>query len=347
MKLSICIPTYNRADFIVETLDSIVPQLTPDVELLIFDGASPDATEQVVRDHIKKHPVVRYHRQAEKAAPDADFDRTVDHARGDYCWLFPDDDLLAPGAVARVLAALAENPDLVVVDGKVKDVSLTMTLRERRMTFTGERRYDAADADQLMADTAGALSFIGAAIFRRSLWLSRNREAYYGTCFLHVGVIFQRPPEHTIAIGEPLVEIRYGNSLWTPRRFEIWGFNWPELISSFEGYSEGAKQRAGGRFPWRDLKHLFSFRARGAYSYREYRRFFEGRRVGWWRLVLLLVAIFPGRLAHVLGTAYFLVARQINSDSAYELLRASPFSNAVSRWLASEASWKSLPLTAR
>ena len=42
--LSICIATYNRADFIGETLDSIIRQLTDEVEIVVVDGASTDAT---------------------------------------------------------------------------------------------------------------------------------------------------------------------------------------------------------------------------------------------------------------------------------------------------------------
>jgi abequosyltransferase len=347
VKLSICIPTYNRADFIVETLQSIVPQLAPGVELLILDGASPDNTQDVVRAYVGDHPQVRYHRECAKEGPDADFDKTVEKARGEYCWLFPDDDLMVPGAVTRVLSVLDERPELVVVDGEVQDVTLTMTLRPRRMTFSGLRRYGPGDADSLMADTAGVLSFLGAAIIRRDLWLSRDRKSYYGCYFLHVGVIFQKPPASAVAIGEPLIRIRYGNSLWTPKRFEIWGFSWPDLIQGFRGYSVAAKAKAGGEYPWRSFKHLISFRARSAFSFREYRQFFASRRVGPWRLMLIFAALIPGRLAHAMGTAFFLLRGQIHGDSAYELVRSSPYNNVLSRLLASGARWRSLPTTAR
>jgi glycosyltransferase involved in cell wall biosynthesis len=56
--LSICIATYNRADYIGETLDSIIPQLTDNVELLVVDGASTDNTEDVVRTYTD--PRIRY-----------------------------------------------------------------------------------------------------------------------------------------------------------------------------------------------------------------------------------------------------------------------------------------------
>ena len=53
--LSICIATYNRANFIGETLDSIILQLTEDVEVVIVDGASTDNTREVVESYVKNN----------------------------------------------------------------------------------------------------------------------------------------------------------------------------------------------------------------------------------------------------------------------------------------------------
>ena len=46
--LSICIATLNRGNFIGETLDSILSQITPEIEIVIIDGASTDNTEEVI-----------------------------------------------------------------------------------------------------------------------------------------------------------------------------------------------------------------------------------------------------------------------------------------------------------
>lgn len=334
--LSICIATYNRANFIGETIESIVPKLSDSVELLIIDGASPDNTEEVVRGHMVRHPSIRYCREEANSGVDADYDRAVQYASGEYCWLMPDDDLMMPGAIDRVLGVLQEGPELVVVDALVKDASLETTLMNRRLGFSGLRRYTSAEADRFMADTGDALTFIGAAIVQREWWLSRDRERYYGTLFIHVGAIFQKPLiRNVIAIGEPLLTIRYGNAMWTPRRFEIWAFKWPDLVWSFEGYSEWAKQQLVPRHPWRSLKRLIAFRTMGAYGYQEYCRFFRKERLGWWRLVLVGVAVMPGRLAHLVATAFLSLKGKIDSIQAYDLLMCSPYSNSASRFLAS------------
>ncbi|RYD61491.1 MAG: glycosyltransferase, partial [Sphingomonadales bacterium] len=103
MTLSICIATFNRAAFIGETLQALVEQLRPGVEIVIVDGASPDDTAAAVRPFLEVAPAIRYCRESENSGVDGDYDKAVGYARGEHVWLFPDDDLPAPGAIDRVL----------------------------------------------------------------------------------------------------------------------------------------------------------------------------------------------------------------------------------------------------
>ena len=119
--LSICIATYNRAGFIGETLDSIIRQLTDEVEIVVVDGASTDATRTVMERYAADCPGLRYIRLPEKGGIDQDFCKAVEYARGEYCWLFPDDDLFKPGAVQRVLDELRNSYSLVIVNAEVMD----------------------------------------------------------------------------------------------------------------------------------------------------------------------------------------------------------------------------------
>ena len=50
-RLSVCVATYNRAEYIGETLESIIPQLTDEVEIVVVDGASTDGTSTVVKGY--------------------------------------------------------------------------------------------------------------------------------------------------------------------------------------------------------------------------------------------------------------------------------------------------------
>src|SRR5688572_27122553 len=140
--LSICMATFKRGAFIRETLDSIIGQLTPEVELLVVDGASPDETAEVMAEYVGQHPQVRYIREAQNGGVDQDYDKAVGYANGRYCWLMTDDDLLAPDAVAKVLDGLrAPGVDLLVVNAEVRSTDFSVQLVPRFMNITEDRIY--------------------------------------------------------------------------------------------------------------------------------------------------------------------------------------------------------------
>ena len=337
MRLSICIATYNRGRFIGETLDSIIAQLRDEVEIVVVDGASPDDTQSVMEGYAARCPSIRYFREASNSGVDCDYDKAVQYAQGEHCWLMTDDDLLAPSAIDKVLQALENGAvDLLIVDAEVRDVSLTKTLRRGRLGLKGERRYGRDDADALLADAGYALSFIGVTIVRRSLWMSRSREPYFGSLFVHVGVIFQAPAVRLAkVVAESLVIIRAGNSMWKPGAFEIWAFKWPSLIWSFEGYGAAAKGRVTAREPWKNFQWLLGYRALGAYSKVEYDRFLSSRVTGLQSLVARAAAAVPGCWANLMAVAVLAMMGKGGGAEVYDMIACSRYSNRASRVLAS------------
>jgi hypothetical protein len=170
---------------------------------------------------------------------DRDFDAAVQHARGDYRWLLCDDDVLKPGAVAKVLSETRGEHSLLVVNSDVWDARYSRLLEERRLKIGEDRLYHPSGSEALFADTAGYLSFIGGVVIRRDLWMARERERYFGTEFIHVGVIFQAPlPGTALVISKAMISIRYGMAQWTARGFDIWMFQFPELVWSIPGISD-------------------------------------------------------------------------------------------------------------
>ena len=132
--LSVCIATFKRAEFLAATLDSIVEQLEGGVELVIVDGASPDRTPAVVAPYLARFPAIRYFREEENSGVDRDYDKAVGYARGEYCWLMTDDDLLKPGAIRRVLGALREEGrSLILVNAEVRNADLSQILVDRKL----------------------------------------------------------------------------------------------------------------------------------------------------------------------------------------------------------------------
>jgi abequosyltransferase len=310
-RLSICIATMNRADIIGETIESILSQACADVEIVVLDGASTDNTQEILEGYQRRFPALRYIRESVNGGVDKDFDRAVEAASGEYCWLMSDDDLLATDAVTTVLAAIDRAFSLIVVNAEVRTRDMLKVVEPRLLPFDSDREYAPDRAEVFFKDAANYLSFIGCVIIRRSIWMERQRERYYGSLFIHMGVIFQAPlPGKILVVARTLVSIRYGNAMWRSKEFEIWMFKWPDLLWSFDSISPAARAAVTKVDPWRRLKTLLIYRAKGSYSVNEYRRWIEPRLASLReRIGPRSVAAIPGFAANMAALVYSLIPR--------------------------------------
>jgi len=295
IRLSLCIATLNRAGFIADTLRSVLAQLTPEVEVVVVDGASTDGTDRVVSDLFRDRPNCHLYRLSEKGGVDRDYCRAIEQAKGEYCWLMTDDDLLIHGAIETVLRNLSGDVDLLVVNVEVASKDLATTLMPQRLCISRDRDFGPDQQGDLLATAGGLLSFIGAVVIRRSVWLLRDKERYIGTEFVHVGVIFQKPFEGRVRLlAEPLIRIRYGNAQWSRRAFDIWMRKWPELIWSFPHLPAEAKHKVVSQDPRTILFELVSMKVRGCFGIHEYRTRLGDARLGTVRrTVAMAIAAIP------------------------------------------------------
>lgn len=333
--LSICIATFNRCKFIGKTLDSILSQLLFGVEVLVVDGASTDDTQQVLEKYLPLHNRLRYYKEPVNSGVDRDYDKAVSYAKGEYCWLMSDDDLLKEGAINRVLSAIAEKVDLVVLNTEIWNADFSEKLLDRRLPITTDVDYRSMGPEHFFVETANQLGFVGCVVIRRRVWLARDRSPFYGTMFIHVGVIFQHPAlESTKVVAEPLISIRNGNATWSARTFEVWSIKWPDLIWSFTDFSEAAKRKVCLREQWRRFKFLLYHRAMGSYSLVEFNKFLSHRATGFSRFRAYIAAAFPARGANLVVVLYYLILKRTARLELFDVL-CSRHTTSVARFLAS------------
>jgi abequosyltransferase len=342
IKLSICIATFNRGKFISETLDSIIKQLEPNVEIVVVDGASQDNTSKVMNKYVSQYPQIRYFQEAVNSGVDADFDKAVDYAKGEFCWLMTDDDLLMPDAIGKVLASISDKNDLIIINSELRNLDLSIIYDKNRLKIDSDINYCELDGESFFKDTASYLSFIGCVVVRKQFWLSRDRESYYGTLFVHVGVIFQTPSvQNVIVLAKPLIIVRYGNAMWTPRSFEIWTFKWPKLIWSFDDFSPTNKEKVNKKDPWNSWFYLFYYRGLGAYNVTEFRRLLPKNTCRKDRIISYLISVFPASLANFLLLAYFSFQSKKQTNMVMHDFIYAPCAGFLSRFLAQILSLKS------
>lgn len=115
--LSICIPTFSRAQLLREGLNGIVmqfadPEIAARVEIAVCDNASPDGTQDLVKIYLAKYPNIKYSRNAANIGFDRNVSAVLALGTGRFLWLMSDDEVIAPWALKFLLPLLEQNPDV-------------------------------------------------------------------------------------------------------------------------------------------------------------------------------------------------------------------------------------------
>jgi glycosyltransferase involved in cell wall biosynthesis len=119
-KISVCIPTYNRAALLKGCLNSLVRQTYRDIEIIVSDNCSTDATAAVVADC--PDPRLRYYRNDSNIGPYPNLNRLLELAQGEYVCILHDDDVYAQDFLEREAGMLDAHPRVVMVHCAVREV---------------------------------------------------------------------------------------------------------------------------------------------------------------------------------------------------------------------------------
>lgn len=111
--VSIIIPVYNRANLIVETLDSILAQTYNDWECIIVDDGSIDNTIEVVDNYVQKDFRFKFFKRpnTKPKGPSSCRNYAIDKALGNYVVFLDSDDLLASKCLENRMLFVKENPN--------------------------------------------------------------------------------------------------------------------------------------------------------------------------------------------------------------------------------------------
>lgn len=114
IKLSICIPTYNRAKYLKDCLERCAQdvRLSFPYEIVISDNASPDETAEVVQEFIDRGLPIRYFRGETNVGMIPNMSSALRLGRGEYVMYLADDDRLIGDEIANIVEFLDNNKNL-------------------------------------------------------------------------------------------------------------------------------------------------------------------------------------------------------------------------------------------
>ena len=115
--ISVIIPSYNRADTVGMTIDSILAQkVDADIEIVIGDDCSTDNSVEVIKTFLKEHPglnVKTFFNKKNTGSPFVQWSKGFQEATGDYVWIAEADDICSETFLDEVMKSF-DDPEVVL-----------------------------------------------------------------------------------------------------------------------------------------------------------------------------------------------------------------------------------------
>lgn len=109
--VTIIVPAFNAEAYLEATLKSLQNQTYPNLQIIVVDDGSTDATPEIVRSHASKVSYIRQENSGSCAAPR---NTGLKIAKGEFISFFDADDLMAPDKISQQVRDLSEFPSAVM-----------------------------------------------------------------------------------------------------------------------------------------------------------------------------------------------------------------------------------------
>jgi glycosyltransferase involved in cell wall biosynthesis len=129
--VSVCIPVYNMAGYLSETIESVLRQDYGDYELVVSDDASTDGTLEVCSRYTD--PRIRLAQFEQRAGQAGNWNRCVEMAAGELIVLLHADDILVPSFLSQAVQFLRDHPEAGMVHCAVQHFKDQQTLELQQL----------------------------------------------------------------------------------------------------------------------------------------------------------------------------------------------------------------------
>ncbi|MBB1193867.1 glycosyltransferase family 2 protein [Flavobacterium sp. SOK18b] len=206
--ISVCIATYNGEKFIKEQIESILPQLDFDDEIIISDDRSVDNTIKIINEFNEKRIKVIFNK-LERGYTN-NFENAINNANGDFIFLSDQDDVWMDNRVSETMNLLIDY-DLVACDAKFVDEDL----KNLKYTFFSIRGGAKGFLKNLYRSQylGACLAFKKeilikllpfpqqSALCPHDLWISLIAEFYFKTAIINKALIKYRRHGNNVSTG--------------------------------------------------------------------------------------------------------------------------------------------------
>jgi len=203
MKISICIPQYNRIQFLLKNLEIITRQQYKNIEVIISDDCSTDDTQAQLTKLAPTYKYkLTYHRFSENQGYDRNLRKSIELASGDYVIVVGNDDSINDAYdLQNLVDFLTTNqyPEIGYANF-IEEGNPTIFRRAASTTVLGTGR-------EIALQYYSCFSFVGGILFRRDKFLEFNTDKYDGSIYsqIYLATYMVSKGCRLFSISEPLV----------------------------------------------------------------------------------------------------------------------------------------------
>ena len=210
-RITVTIPTYNRAHLLPDAIRSVLEQSVTDLEVFVSDNASTDDTASVVASF--EDPRIHYVRNETNVGHLANMSKGFRLGTAPFVTILPDDDVMLPGNLERKVALLEQHPDVGLAHSSAKLVHVGQDNEVLRtnVNYTGGEQDAVESASRVLRKMIGDSYWINfpTAVIRRSYVGDARFESADGLADdLGVFLRLVHRMDSIAYIAEPLVALR-------------------------------------------------------------------------------------------------------------------------------------------
>jgi glycosyltransferase involved in cell wall biosynthesis len=239
-RLSIAVPTYNRAEKLNKQLQCLLSQIrsleNPDfVELIVLDNCSTDSTQDTVLDLKHQNPL-KYTKHHKNLGLVGNYLEALKASTGEYIWVVGDDDPLAKDAVSVVLENISGRQEgMFLLEHDKLNGHTLQTSRDSEELRESQYDLDSKDLlDYFAANHFGAFMWITGCVVKNDTALGISRKL---TDTVNLAIPFQVSLECALKdgwgrIAPSIATMRTHDNSWAKLYPRLYGLDLPIVLKS-------------------------------------------------------------------------------------------------------------------
>ena len=311
--ISIVIPSNNSTNLLSEAILSITSETewNSKCELCISDNSEGNETSNFVNTKYNTNPKIVYRRSLDALTLDENVNMAVSIARGEYVWIFGDDDLICKDSLTTLVSYLDNSsPDILILNSiSFQEKGL---VENSRLFLDTIKVYGPNDNDVFMRELGGYITYVGCIEIRKKLWTKYFRLNKVGTYFAHLDTVCRAKVGHIAHyLPDPAIKMRLHMQTWTAKHFEIWNIYFPEVIWELDNYSLQAKKNVIQRYPLKSVRRVLASRAYGRFNFEIFKLILLPAKNSslFVKVLAFFISIIPRELFRRLYIFYILIFR--------------------------------------